>query len=135
MIAWLSESVSHAPLGSPVSWRTPAGPMFGTVIGFEDKDLIVVTLVDKSLWQEPGEVIYRDEPMSTKLGTVRGLPRVRVDVHRIPKTLAFMAGKRLQGMQLKPYVRMVKDLYGPVKLGGKAKPKSKAQQALAGVFG
>jgi hypothetical protein len=120
MIGWLSESVSYAPLGQVVSWRTPTGPNMGIVIGSEDKVLIVVTTADKSLWLEPGDKLYRDDVASAKLGSVRGLPRVRIEVYRVPKALALRRG-RLKGLQLKPYVRMVKMLHGPVKLGGQDK--------------
>lgn len=133
MSKWLTESVMSAPLGTLISWRTAGGPNFGTVIGSEADYLFAVTTVDRSLVLDPSEKLYLDVNFTAKLKAgVRGLPRLRIDVHKVPKNKAFRRG-RLKGMQLKPYVRMVKTIYGPVKLG-KTTKKTKAGTALEGVF-
>jgi len=132
VIKWLAEGVGQAPLGTIVTWRTPAGPNFGTVIGTEGDLLVVVTAVDKALLLGPTEKLYFDAMLSSRVTQgIPGLPRLRIDVHKVPAKVAFRRGK-LKGMQLKPYVRIVKMLHGPVKLGKST--KSKAVKALEGVF-
>ena len=131
MIWMLTEAVATAPLGTTVSWRTPSGPNMGTVIGTQGNELITVTLLDRTLEKDPSEQPYLDKALSDKLGAVAGLPRVHIDVHRVPKGAAYFQ-HRVRGPGLRPYVKMARALHGK----GEAKePPSDLVTDLEGVFG
>lgn len=125
-VNWLlSEAVAHARLGTVVQWRTNTGLNIGTVIGTDDKNLTTVTMIDRSLANETGEKLYRDDKLSARLGSVRGLPRVHIDVHVVPKNRATLVA-RLKGADLKPYIRMAREL---------RKPQKAHESVTGGIFG
>lgn len=127
----LTEAIARAPLGTTVSWRTPAGPNMGVVIGTEGDELITVSLIDRSLANDPSEQPFLDQTLTAKMAPIHGIPRVAVDVHRVPKGKAFFQHK-IKGMNLRPYVKMARALRGK---GESKEEPSPLVKDLQGVFG
>ena len=130
---WLSEMMNAAPLGTTVSWRTPSGPNMGVVIGTQGDDFIAVTMTDRSLAQDPAEQVYLDVKLTKKAGSLPGQPRVRVDVHRVPRAKAFLQ-HRSKGAALKAFLRIAKQLRSGKK-ATESRQVSSLVQELRRVFG
>lgn len=99
----MHEAVGKVPFGTLVGWRTPTGPGYGVFVGKDGKDLLCLTVYDKTLKADQGLKFYRDESMSGKLASL--IPSLSIDLQRVPASRAFRRGGRITGTQLQPYIQ------------------------------
>ena len=98
----LAEAVGKVPFGTMIGWRTPAGNAYGVAVGREGKELLCLTIYDRTLLKDRALRLYRDEAMSKKLGPL--MPGVMMDLQRVPANRAFRRG-RMRGRALQPYIK------------------------------
>ena len=95
----LSEVAAYS-FGTLVGWNTPSGVVYGVVVGKKGKDLLCLTLSDKSLQMDSAVRFYRDDAMSDKLSL--HMSGVMMSFQRVPKTKIIKKG-RVKGKSLMAY--------------------------------
>lgn len=103
----LSEAVGKAPFGTMVGWRTPAGNAYGVVVGRSKRNLLCLTMYDRTLQKDRSLRFYRDEALSKQLAPA--MPGVLMDLQRVPSNKAFKRG-RIRGRALQPYTKAAASL-------------------------